>query len=148
MAHQLGVFASDLQGVMSHEPSLRILLVEDDVDLLGLAAAMLGSAGHQVVTAASAEDARTLVPDAADVDAVVTDIVLPGASGVDLASELVASRPDLPVVYVTGQSDPAVHERLRATGHPLLLKPYTADSLGDALRVARVRAAGGAGDLA
>ena len=119
---------------VTSEPPLRILVVEDDPPLLALAKAILKRAGYEVVAASSAEQARTQVPDLTTIDALFSDVVLPQASGMDLAEELTRDRPDLPVLLTTGQTDTSRHQEIRATGHQLLLKPYSPEHLCDALR--------------
>lgn len=109
--------------------SLNILLVEDDAPLLDLAAHSLRSAGHDVVAVTSAEEARSILGAGTSVDCLVTDVALPGASGLELVSAVTGERPDLLVVFATGQGDPRIHAEIRATGHPLLLKPYLPASL-------------------
>jgi len=110
---------------------VRVLVVEDDEPLLGLACAILRGAGYDVIPASNATEALDRLDDPGLIDCLFTDVVLPDLSGIDLASAFTAARPDLPVVFTTGQSDAAIHDRIQASGHPLLLKPYTADRLCD-----------------
>ena len=60
----------------------------------------------------------------------VTDVVMPGLGGGDLAKRLVARRPGLKVLYISGYTDDAVVVREAMTGHtPFLEKPFTPDVL-------------------
>jgi CheY-like chemotaxis protein len=120
--------------VADHRP-LHILIVEDDLDLLDLAARMLEAEGHLVQRAADGEEGLAAA-EAAPVDLLFTDVVLPGISGIELAGRLAAARPDLAVVLTTGQTDPAQLEDIRTTGLPLLRKPYGAAALREAIRAA------------
>jgi CheY-like chemotaxis protein len=143
MAHQERIDRSDLPWVTG---ALRILVVEDDLDLLTFASRVLAMAGHEVTAATDAESARSQVPDPAAIDCLFSDVVLPGTSGPELAAGFTADRPDLPVLFTTGLRDQAAHDEILATGHPLLLKPYTAESLGGALRALLETGAGGTGE--
>ena len=111
----------------------RILLVEDNEEVGAFAAQLLDELGHDVVRAASGEEAleRAL---AAHFDLVFTDVVMPGMSGLDLAARLAGHRPDLPVILTTGYSDEIA--RSGAGGRPMILKPYTPDALAAAIRQA------------
>jgi PAS domain S-box-containing protein len=96
-----------------------VLLVEDDGLIRLTTAEMLQDAGYIVVDAASAEDALTAL-QTLPVDILVTDLNLPGASGVELASEARKLRPSITIVFATG--DPtAVKEQHDAL---ILAKPY------------------------
>jgi CheY-like chemotaxis protein len=92
---------------------------------------MLSRAGYTVLEAASGEEA--LVVSAGHVgriDLLVADVVLPGLSGCDTATRLVASRPDLRTLYTSGYTDAVIAERgVLAPESAFLAKPFTADSL-------------------
>ena len=72
-------------------------------------------------------------------DAVLSDVVMPGGSGLELADRLRRERPDLPVVLATGYSEAA--ETAAGGPWPLLQKPYSADDLAAALHAQSDRAA-------
>jgi two-component system cell cycle sensor histidine kinase/response regulator CckA len=115
----------------------RILLIEDDDALRRLAARTLRSGGFTVVEAVSAADGRrVLAEDPEPPDLVLTDVIMPGVSGVDLVTELVTERPELPFVLMSGLADPAVIADLRSTGRVRYIeKPFTSTDL---LAIARV----------
>jgi len=108
-----------------------VLVVEDEADVRGLTVKMLSRAGYTVLEAASGEEA--LVVSAGHVgriDLLVADVVLPGLSGCDTATRLVASRPDLRTLYTSGYTDAVIAERgVLAPESAFLAKPFTADSL-------------------
>ena len=81
----------------------RILIVDDDPDVRSVIEASLQDAGFETRVAASGEEALALVA-AGDFDAVVTDLQMPGMNGLELCERIVASRPDVPVVLVTGRA--------------------------------------------
>ena len=118
---------------MPDPPPLSVLVVEDDTELLAFAMHTLRRAGHAVVGAPSAEAAQALIAGGTPVDLVVSDIVLPGASGLDMVAHLTDMRPDLPVLFTTGQTEESLHRHVAGTGHPLLPKPYRASELCEAV---------------
>src|SRR4051794_25134492 len=81
----------------------RILIVDDDPDVRSVIEASLQDAGFDTRVAGSGEEALALVA-ADDFDAVVTDLQMPGMNGLELCERIVASRPDVPVVLVTGRA--------------------------------------------
>ena len=82
----------------------RLLLVDDDDDVRGVAAAMIEEAGYDVVTADSGAAALDAV-ERGGIELVITDIVMPGMSGVELARELRERYPGLPLIYASGYAD-------------------------------------------
>jgi len=109
----------------SVEP-LRILVVEDEPEVLDIVRAMLTSAGHTVVSAASGREALELF-EREPVDVVVTDLGMPGMTGLALAEEVKRRRP-VPVLLLTGWAD----ELDAAHAHHvdvLLAKPVTRERL-------------------
>jgi CheY-like chemotaxis protein len=82
-------------------PLMEILLVEDSPEVSLITVEYLTELGHQVVAVTDAELAVEQVA-ARKFDAVMTDVSLPGMSGIDLARELVKKYPKLPVVIASG----------------------------------------------
>ncbi len=89
-----------------------VLLVEDDAAVRGLIAQSLRDAGYQVLAAAdpieALEAARAI---AGPIPLLLTDVVMPGMSGQDLAERLQSERPDLKVLYVSGYTSDTVARR-------------------------------------
>ena len=108
-----------------------ILLAEDDPSIRQFATRMLRGHGYRVLDAEDGAAAMALVGKAIEaIDLVLTDVLMPNASGLDLTRLLRAARPELPVVFMTGYAgldDDALVE-LRTTG-PVLAKPFTQDTL-------------------
>jgi CheY-like chemotaxis protein len=107
-----------------------ILVAEDETAVRTFVERVLTAAGYHVMTATQGPEALTLAEVMPDLDLLVTDVVMPGMSGVELASHLVAIRPGLPVIYASGYSEEAL--LLGAVGEdrvPYLPKPFTAESL-------------------
>ena len=112
-----------------------IALVEDHPDLRRITARILRGAGYDVMVAEDAAEAMRLLSITPNIDALVTDVIMPGRSGVELADQLRAIRPELSVLYVSGYS----HSLLTgaALSRPrtaFLEKPFTAADLQQVLR--------------
>jgi two-component system cell cycle sensor histidine kinase/response regulator CckA len=123
-----------------------VLLVEDDPALLALGREVLTELGYRVQTAASGLDAiRLLEEQRPEIDILVTDVVMPGMGGRELAERVAATRPDLPVLFVSGYTrDAVLREEIEGAEIAFLEKPYTALVLARRVREtldARKRAA-------
>jgi PAS domain S-box-containing protein len=137
--------SADAEITQDHEEELAehlghelVLLVEDEDELRRLVARELGWRGYRVMQASGGEEALEVAGSLGEqVDLLVTDVVMPEMSGVELARRLTERWPSLPVLFVSGhlQGGRAVREKL-AEGSELLAKPFTPDQL--ALRVRQV----------
>jgi PAS domain S-box-containing protein len=107
-----------------------ILLVEDEPAVRGLVAASLLEAGYRVLQAADGAEALRLFNEhAASIDALVTDVVMPGSSGADLAAKIRALRPQIAVLYVSGYADRTLAHRGIDSQAELLFKPFSNNQL-------------------
>ena len=122
---------------------MNILLVEDSDEVSCITIEYLHELGHQAVAVASAENALEELKTAV-FDAVMTDIRLPGMSGIELAKVLVKSHPKLPVILASGYGAVNVEflmgEKLRTV--LMLPKPYDLPELERTLREAATIARG------
>ncbi len=111
----------------------KILVVDDDRALGELLEEDLRRRGHQVWSALDVSRARELL-HAQDLDLVLTDLNMPGDSGIDFCAELHENRPDLPVVIMTafGSLETAI-AALRAGAYDFVTKPVDLDLLSIAL---------------
>jgi two-component system cell cycle sensor histidine kinase/response regulator CckA len=117
--------------------AVTVLVVEDAEGLRALAAKMLQRQGYTVLVAASAEEALRLFDENPSIDVLLTDVVMPGASGPQLTMELTKRRSTLKVVYMSGYTDEAiVHHGVLEPGITFLHKPFTAEALGRKIREA------------
>lgn len=106
-----------------------IVFVDDEPDLCAAAADWLGASGFSVTTYTSPEKALASV-DWAHCECLVTDIRMPGISGLELLEKLHRIDADLPVVVLTGHGDvPVAVDAMRAGAYHFLEKPYDADQL-------------------
>ena len=110
----------------------RVLVVDDDPDLLQLVRILLARAGVDVLTALSVPDARQLLYDGTPPDLVVLDIMMPEISGVELLHEIrgLSEFDGLPVLMLSALIDPEqIRVALNAGADRYLTKPYVASSL-------------------
>lgn len=107
----------------------RILIVDDDRPLCELLEEDLSHRGHRVWTALKVADARDVI-HREEIDVVLTDLNMPGISGIDFCAELSENRPDLPVVIMTafGSLETAI-AALRAGAYDFVTKPVDLDLL-------------------
>ncbi len=123
--------------------ALRVLVVEDESAVRDVVRLALEERGHAVVCASSAEEARARVHvgDAAGpapFDVLVSDLVLPGHSGRQLADQLVAHWPSLRVVLMSGYSELEAGAAAKAHRETVFLhKPFSAAELLGAVEAAR-----------
>jgi PAS domain S-box-containing protein len=119
-----------------------VLLVEDETAVRSAARRILAQAGYQVIEAASPMSALALGEDAARrIDLVLSDVVMPEMSGLEMAARLREKRPGLRVLYMSGYpQDVIAHQGLVVGDVPLLEKPFTRDRL---LRGVRETLSGG-----
>jgi two-component system cell cycle sensor histidine kinase/response regulator CckA len=113
-----------------------IVLVEDEAPLLEVTARILRASGYAVLEASTGTEALALLAES-DAHLLLTDSVMPHMSGRELAEQVRETRPELPVLFMSGYDDDAFGSR----GSPdkaakLLQKPFTAETL-----LARVRTA-------
>lgn len=107
-----------------------ILVVEDDDLIRRLLARALERQGYSVTTAASAREAQSAwnrQPNHFRV--LISDIVMPGQNGLELAKALHASRRDLRVLLITGFAPAEVLGENEGTQYPLMRKPFTGNQL-------------------
>ena len=108
-----------------------ILLVEDEAVNRMLAEDVLSEAGHQVISAGNGRAALKLIEQHPDpIDLLITDVVMPEMGGPELAADLIASRPGLMVLYMSGYTDHALlHRGVIEKGTAFLQKPFLPDAM-------------------
>lgn len=107
-----------------------VLVVDDDPLVLASTAALLEDLGHSAVEAASGRQALEIIRTGAKIDLVITDYVMPGMSGVQLADELHRLQPTVPVLLATGYAGP---QESLAPGLARLAKPFEQKALARAV---------------
>src|SRR6185503_3808855 len=105
--------------------SERILLVEDEEQILRVSSAILKKAGYQVVEARRPTEALELFGrDAESIDLLLTDVVMPGMSGRQLAERITAARAGVRVLFMSGYTNDAILQHgVLAPGVSFIQKP-------------------------
>jgi len=108
-----------------------VLLVEDQVDVRKLIERILRRQGYSVLAADDGHHARTLAREHdGPIHLLLTDVVLPGSSGRQVAREVLAERSDVRVLYMSGYTDDAiVNHGVLEPGLAFIQKPFAGDSL-------------------
>ena len=112
-----------------------VLVVEDEDGLRELAKRLLQRQGYTVLVAANADEALRLFEGNPSIDVLLTDVVMPGASGPELTRQLVEQRPALRVIYMSGYTEDAIVQHgVLKPGIAFLNKPFTSETLGGKIR--------------
>jgi PAS domain S-box-containing protein len=113
-----------------------ILLAEDEPALRALARRVLESKGYKVLEARNGEDALIVADqNPGMVDLLLTDVVMPGMSGRELAEQLHFKNRNLKVLYMSGYTDDAiVHHGVLGSGMAFLQKPFTPEGMARRVR--------------
>ena len=113
-----------------------ILLVDDEPDVLALARDVLAAKGYRILEAGNAGDALRVAQEHGEpIDLLLTDVVMPGLHGPELAAQLRAQRPGLKVLHMSSFALAlAQHEMLETRaglepGSPILPKPFSPEGL-------------------
>lgn len=111
-------------------PALRsILVVDDDDPVRVMLARLLRTQGYTVRQASNARDARSAIEETLP-DLVISDIVMPGESGIELRRTIAQKWPSLPVILISGYSAEGPAEfAARAANTTFVQKPFAADQL-------------------
>lgn len=113
-----------------------ILLVDDNPMVLGSTKAILEAYGYTVLHAQSPKEAMRVADQHADaIQMLITDIVMPGINGLDLADHLLAGHPGLKCLYMSGSSSAIINDQreLGADAH-FIQKPFSMDGLAARVR--------------
>lgn len=111
-----------------------ILLVEDRPEVRNLALQVLEIYGYSVLPAASGEQALEIASRTDAIDLMVTDVVMPGMTGPQLAQAIKQVRPSLKVIFMSGYADAALIPADLSEGTACLQKPFTPEALARQVR--------------
>ncbi len=109
---------------------MRILAVEDDVVVLMDIADMLAELGHECQQAASAEQALEIFGDGSEIDLVMTDLTMPGMSGLDLVRAITQRATQTRIIVCSGSNE---INGADLAGYEHLEKPFAAGQLAKVL---------------
>jgi CheY-like chemotaxis protein len=109
----------------------RVLIVDDDPDILGIVKFRLSKAGHQVLGAASGPEALQIVARHGNPDLVVLDVSMPGMTGFELLQSLrqIPGLQAMPAIFLSARVSPRDIETGRSLGATYLTKPFVASAL-------------------
>jgi CheY-like chemotaxis protein len=114
-----------------------VLIVEDEPELLALAASLFRSIGYDVLTADNGADAARILERGEGVDILFTDVVMPNMTGIELARWASEHYPEVKVVLTSGYPMPALAEDHGSMDrYAFVNKPYRLAELAKALRSA------------
>ena len=111
-----------------------VLVIDDDEDVRHFIAASLEEYGHEVIEAADGVEGIERF-GASQPDLVIIDYIMPGLSGAEVAAHIVATRPDQPILFVSGYSE-TDEIRKAAPNATVLSKPFRAAALEQSVRAA------------
>ncbi len=128
----------------THETLRRILIVDDERLLRRSVSRMLAESGFEVLEAGDGAEALRVIEGAEPLDVVLTDIVMPTMTGIELAERIAAAHPAVPVVFMTGYPFSAMRDRgVDPANVRILHKPFTKakllEHLAEALGAAAAR---------
>jgi hypothetical protein len=109
--------------------------VEDETGLRDLASDYLGSKGYKVLTAGDRHSALRVCKEFdGTIHVMLTDVVMPGGGGPDLAKAVLQTRPSLRVIYMSGYTDRVLREDLVGEKSTFLQKPFSLEHLATKIR--------------
>lgn len=114
----------------------RVLLVEDEPAVRALTARVLDELGYTVLIAESAKQALDIATDEPNaIDLVVTDVVMPGMGGRELAERIAPLLPKAKILFVSGYAnDPIIAQSISDRSVAFLVKPFTRETLASTVR--------------
>ncbi len=125
--------ASSVASAFDAPASSKVLVVDDEPDVLQTTAELLRILGFEVICAGSGPEALELLRTTTGIGMLVSDVRMPGMSGVALAHEAQQLSPELKIVLVSGYATAELWTR-DAPGFPLLAKPFRTEDLERLLR--------------
>jgi two-component system cell cycle sensor histidine kinase/response regulator CckA len=139
----VGTPEAEERSVRAPDVGALIAVVEDEPGVRALVERLLLRGGHRVLTFADGTAALDALADGqVAIDLLITDLVMPGPNGIEVARRVRRARPDLPVVLMSGYAADALRaEKIDEASLDLLSKPFSAGELLE--RVAAVLADGG-----
>ena len=113
-----------------------VLVIDDDPLALDLIELMLAPLGYKIILATSGEEALQVAESRnGKIDLLLTDIILPGITGVDLVRQFLNRYPKTKVMFMSGYMCPSLaHQDVTLSGKAFVLKPFTTNTLAKKMR--------------
>jgi two-component system, cell cycle sensor histidine kinase and response regulator CckA len=111
-----------------------VLLVEDEPMVRTVAERALTRHGYTVITASSGEEALEVVERGDDIALLISDVVMPGMDGPTTVQEARKSRPDLPILFMSGYAEEQLRKSIDLDKVAFLPKPFSVQELAEAAR--------------
>jgi two-component system cell cycle sensor histidine kinase/response regulator CckA len=107
-----------------------VMIVEDDPAIRTMTAKLLNRAGYEVISVANGSEALATARTAGPIDVLVTDVIMPATSGIDLAEQMMDAYPRMGVVLLSGYVEETLHlERAISRGATFVAKPLSSTQL-------------------
>jgi CheY-like chemotaxis protein len=129
--HEAMSIAKPVVSKASHSGTETVLVVEDELALLGIETVMLEQKGYKVLAASTAAIAESLtIQNAGKIDLLLTDVIMPDMNGKDLAAKLLAISPNMKVLFMSGYSADIISKQgVLQTDILFLQKPFSMEAL-------------------
>jgi len=114
---------------MPKKTAPKVLVVDDDPLILDLVKEQLSSSDYQPILASSGEEALEIAKKETSIDLLLTDVMMPGITGIDLAKQFSTLYPHVKVLFMSGFTLPSSLYSIAGKGVAFLQKPFRTDTL-------------------
>src|SRR5256885_1552843 len=108
---------------------MRILIVDDEPEILLIVSAFLTDRGYEVVTANNGDEALEMVAGDPEIGVVLLDVVMPGTNGIETLKKLMSANPHPHVIMMTARADETIFEAVRLGAVDYVFKPIDFEAL-------------------
>ena len=121
--------------VDSIAPEYTIMLVDADIAIVKLISNFLARNGFGVLSASSSEEAIAVAEaHLGRIDLLLTEVLMTGMLGTEIAAYLLTRRPGIKVMYMSGYLPPEIQDEIAASGSPIFTKPFALAQLAKSIR--------------
>ena len=115
-----------------------ILVVEDNPSVRDVAAAMIEDMGYETITASNGTEGLAAISSRPDIDLVVSDVIMAGMNGPEMAQKALSVRPDLKILFMSGYAPGSLRQMQEGLPNAveLVSKPFTRSDLTEKVRKA------------
>ncbi len=118
---------------------MRILIVDDEADILNVLGVYLQKRGHEVVTATNGVDALAILKNDPAIHVVLLDVVMPARGGMEVLREITRRDPHPQIIMMTARADEKIFEALRLGAVDYVFKPFDFEALDTSVAAAALR---------